>query len=59
MAFPLRRFGRPKRLRRIGRDDLGVGALPRAVGLQLVQRFGHAPGERFFAPPEFGFVFVL
>jgi hypothetical protein len=44
MAFPLRRFGRPERLLRVGRNDLSVWTLPRAVGFYLVEGFAHAPG---------------
>jgi hypothetical protein len=59
MAFPLGRFGRRERLLRIGRDDLGVGALLRAVGFHLVEGFAHAPGERFLALADFGFISIL
>jgi hypothetical protein len=59
MAFPLRRFGRPERLLRIGCNDLGVWALLRAFGSYLVEGFAHAPGKRFLAPPDFGFISVL
>jgi hypothetical protein len=55
----MRRIGRPERLLRVGRDDLGIRTLSRAVGFHLIQGFRHAPGKRFLVPPDIGFVSVL
>ncbi len=59
MAFPLRRFGRPERLLGKSRDYPGVGSLLCAGGFHLVESFAHAPGKRFFALPDFGFISIL
>jgi hypothetical protein len=59
MRFPLRRFGRPEPLLGESRNDLGVRALPGAIGLHPVQGFAYTSGKHFFTPPDFGFVSIL